>query len=180
LTRRRDRRRINSERFRGVIAVRDRFAGGAIVPTRGSLVDLHAGHVHTQFRRLSRRGFLQGAAGAAIVGAAAGSGLLGPAGVEAAGPGRGVPLPIPATLDFFGVPSHVQAPPFTGADSDPATVFNFEGSSGIAFVSGEVERHDRHTRQSRVLPYVFNDMRFMKGIFRGRDGHTREATFAFV
>jgi hypothetical protein len=31
-----------------------------------------------------------------------------------------------------------------------------------------------------MLPYSFNDMRFMQGLFRGRDGHVREATFVFT
>ena len=43
---------------------------------------------------------------------------------------------IPTTLDIFGQDFHVQAPPFTGVDSDPSSVYNFEGSVGIAFISG--------------------------------------------
>jgi hypothetical protein len=88
--------------------------------------------------------------------------------------------PIPATLEFFpGVFGHVQAPPL-GAGSDPTTVNNFNGAAGIAFISGEVERRNTRTGEVRTLPYSFNDMRFMKGAFRGRDGHERNATFAFI
>ena len=75
---------------------------------------------------------------------------------------------------------HVQAPPLTGVDSDPSTVTNFEGAAGIAFISGMVDRFDRRTGDVRTLPFLFTDMRFMKGVFRGRDGHERDATFAFV
>ena len=97
---------------------------------------------------------------------------------EAAAPGIGLALPIPATLDLLGEDFHVQAPPLTGVDTDPATVNNFQGAAGIAFISGTVERTDRKTGETRVLPYLFNDMRFMQGVFRGRDGHERDATFA--
>jgi hypothetical protein len=95
-------------------------------------------------------------------------------------PGIGLVMPITATLSAFGEEFHVQGPPFTGVDTDPSSVYNFEGAVGIAFISGTVERRDRKTGESRVLPYVFNDMRFMQGRFRGRDGHVRNATFAFT
>ena len=53
---------------------------------------------------------------------------LGPSRADAAlkGPGIGLVLPIPTTLNIFGQEFHVQAPPFTGADSDPSSVYNFE------------------------------------------------------
>jgi len=41
-------------------------------------------------------------------------------------------------------------------------------------------RRNKRTGEVRTLPYSFNDMRFMKGVFRGRDGHERNATFAFI
>jgi hypothetical protein len=98
----------------------------------------------------------------------------------AAGPGIGLAEPIPATWEFFpGVFGHVQAPPF-GVGSDPTTVNNFNGAAGIAFISGDVVRRNKRTGEVRTLPYSFNDMRFMKGVFRGRDGHERNATFAFI
>ncbi len=105
-----------------------------------------------------------------------------PRSAQAAGPGIGLAVPIPTTTEFFpGVQSHVQAPPFLeGPDSDPATVYNFQGATGIAFISGMVDRWNRRTGERRRLPYLFNDMRFMQGVFRGRDGHARNATFGFV
>ncbi|MEY2523843.1 MAG: hypothetical protein QOJ66_2408 [Ilumatobacteraceae bacterium] len=160
--------------------LRDRFlSDGPLTPTRPTRTRVHGSHTHV----LSRRGFLQGAAGVTAVGAMAGSGLFRATAAEAAGPpGIGLAEPIPTTVEFFpGVASHVQAPPsLFGPDSDPATVYNFEGACGIAFISGLCERHNRKTGETRTLPFLFNDMRFMKGAFRGRDGHVRGATFALV
>jgi hypothetical protein len=158
------------------------FSDRPMVPSRDTRASLHAGHRHASFGRLSRRGFLQGAVGAAVVGSTVGSGLLNPRAAQAAGPGIGLAVPIPTTTEFFpGVHSHVQAPPFLeGPDSDPATVYNFQGATGIAFISGMVDRWNRRTGERRRLPYLFNDMRFMQGVFRGRDGHARNATFGFV
>ena len=140
----------------------------------------HGRHAHALPAGFSRRTFMQGAAGAAALGAVAGATILTPGSASAIGPGLGNVVPIPATLDFFGVLSHVQAPPLTGADTDPATVFNFEGAAGIGFVTGNCTRHNRRTGVTESLPYIFNDMRFMKGVYRGRDGHVRGATFALV
>ncbi len=161
----------------------DRLSSGErIVSSRGDIDRLHAGHHHTGSTSWTRRGFLQRAAGATAVGAAVGSGVLKPTLAGAAGPGIGLVEPIDSTTEFFpGVQSHVLAPPFlVGADSDPSTVNNFEGACGISFTSGQVERRDRRTGAQETLPYLFNDMRFMKGRFRGRDGHVRNATFAFI
>src|SRR5262245_26233576 len=67
---------------------------------------------------------------AAMLGGALGSRLLRPVSALV-DPGVGDVLPVPHTLSVFGVDIHVQVPPFTGADSDPATVWNFQGTSGI-------------------------------------------------
>ena len=132
-------------------------------------------------RRWSRRRFLQASAGAAALGGAAAAGLLRP-GRALAGPGIGLVEPIPTTVEFFpGVQSHVLAPPFLfGPDSDPATVYNFEGVSGLAYISGTCEQRNRRTGETRELPFSFNDMRFMKGVFRGTDGRTRRGAFGFI
>jgi hypothetical protein len=130
----------------------------------------------------TRRRFLQAAAGATAAGAIGARALQAAAEAAAAGPGIGLVEPIPGTLDLLGTGDlfHVQAPPLTGVDTDPATVFNFQGAAGISFISGMCERTNRKTGQTQTLPYLFNDMRFMKGVFRGRDGHQRDATFAFI
>jgi hypothetical protein len=145
------------------------------------LTDFHAGHAHTQYA-LSRRGRLKGAAGAALAGAAVGSGLFDSLKAQAAAPGVGLAEPIPASVEFFpGAFGHVQAPPFlVGPDSDPSTVYNFEGAAGIAFISGSVDRTDRRTGETETLPFIFNDLRSMKGVLRRRDGRVRDGCFALV
>jgi len=162
---------------------RDRLMSDCpLTPTRPTAAGVHGAHTHALPQLWSRRGFLQTAAGVTAVGAVAGSSLFRATPAEASRPGIGLAEPIPATAEFFpGVLSHVQAPPFlVGPDSDPATVYNFEGSSGLAFISGTCERRNRKTGETQTLPYQFNDMRFMQGVFQGRDGHVRGATFALV
>ena len=126
----------------------------------------------------SRRHFLQTAAGAGAIGALGVGGLLRPHAARAAGPGTGLAVPIPTTVDILGsgVLSHIQGGPGT----DPSSVYNFRGASGIAFIDGTVRRRNRRTGEERDLPFLFNDMRFMQGVFKGHDGHAREATFGFV
>jgi hypothetical protein len=137
----------------------------------------HAARCPIHRARVSRREFMQGAAGLTAFTATLGTSV---SRAEGAGPGIGLVIPIPTTLPIGGEPFHVQAPPFTGADTDPSTVFNFEGAAGIAFISGLAERTNRKTGETRTMPYAFNDMRFMQGRFEGRDGHVRDATFVFT
>ena len=144
--------------------------------TRGA-ARVHAAHCHIHRTRVSRRQFIGAGVGLTAFAATLGSSA---ARAQGASPGIGLVTPIPTTLPIAGQDFHVQAPPFTGADSDPSSVYNFDGIVGIAFISGEVERTDRKTGETRTLPYVFNDMRFMQGRFEGRDGHVRKGTFAFT
>jgi hypothetical protein len=151
----------------------------AIGPSVRRAGHAHAAHCHIHRTHVSRRQFIQGAAGLAAFATA-----LGPspsrAQVVRGGPGIGLVTPIQTTLSIFGQDFHLQAPPFTGVDSDPSSVYDFRGTAGIAFISGSVERTDRKTGETRTLPYAFNDMRFMQGQFEGRDGHVRNATFVFT
>jgi hypothetical protein len=137
----------------------------------------HAVHCPLRQAGVSRRQFLHSAAGVTALAATFGSSISraapGP-------PGIGLVLPIPSTLSLFGEEFHVLGPPLTGVDHDPSSVYNFDGATAIAFISGQVARTDRKTGETRVLPYSFNDMRFMQGRFEGRDGHVRNATFAFT
>ena len=137
----------------------------------------HAAHCPFSRAGVSRRQFLQSTAGVTALAATLGSTRA--AGAPG-GPGIGLVTPIPSTLSIFGEDFHVLAPPLTGVDHDPSSVYNFNGAAGIAFISGAVDRTDRKTGESRTLPFVFNDMRFMQGRFMGRDGHVRNATFAFT
>ena len=145
------------------------------IKTRHTLVARHLAW-HTP---ISRRRFLGAGVGAAVIGGALGAGLLRPVSASAA-PGIGNVLPIPTTLEVFGEAIHVQAPPDTGADTDPSTVWNFQGASGIAFMDTSVTRTNRKTGEQQVLPSTMNHMTFMQGIYIGRDGHVREGTFSLV
>ena len=155
-------------------------SGERLMPTRSVAPRVHGGHTHPPSPMWSRRSFLEGAVGAAALGAVVGSGLLRPLSAAAAGPGIGQVEPIPTVSDFFGVPSHVTGGPLEREVAGPSSVYNFHGATGIAFVSGFCERRDRRSGETQTLPYLFNDMRFMQGVFRGRDGHERDATFAFI
>jgi hypothetical protein len=129
---------------------------------------------------ISRRKFLEGAVGASVIGGVLGSGLLRPMSASAA-PGVGNVLPTPNILEFFGSEFHVQAPPFSGADSDPATVNNFQGSSGIAFIdTTATQTHRRTGFVQENLDSTFNHMTFLQGVYRGQDGHVRDGTFSLV
>jgi hypothetical protein len=107
-----------------------------------------------------------------------GTSLLAPR--SAAAQGVGNVLPIPTTLNFFGIDAHIQAPPLTGVDTDPSTVWNFEGSSGIAFINTTATQRDQKTSVVKNLDSLFNHMTFMQGVYAGRDGHVRNGTFSLV
>ena len=148
-------------------------SSGKVLSVRDRAMHHQAMHI-----AMSRRHFLQ-ATGASALGAALGSGLLMPSAATAQGLGN--VLPIPTTIPVFGTNIHLQAPPFTGADSDPSTVWNFQGSSGIAFMDTTATQRDRKTGQVREnLPSLENHMTFMHGVYAGRDGHVRAGTFALV
>ena len=144
---------------------------GPLTPTRPTAPRVPGGPTHSLPRMWSRRGFLQTAAGVTALGAAVGSGLLRPPAATAAGPGIGLVEPIPTTAEFFpGVESHVQAPPdpLLGEPSaESGDGLQLGGATGVGYISGTCERRNRKTGETRTLPFVMNDMRFMKGVFRG-------------
>jgi hypothetical protein len=157
----------------------DVLSEGGPRPVIRDVARAHAAHCPLHGAGVSRRQFLQGAAGLTGVAVVLGSSAS-RAAAAVAGQEIGLVTPIPTTLSIAGEEVHVQAPPFTGADSDPSSVYHFRGTAGIAFISGLCERTDRKTGETRTLPFAFNDMRFMQGQFEGRDGHVREGTFAFT
>jgi hypothetical protein len=129
-------------------------------------------------RPLSRRHFVRSATGALAAGAALTSGVWTPlASAHERDPANPVPIPIGS----FGF--HVNAPGFPGldpVDADPSTITDFQGFTGLAYISGTVSRTDRHTHAKVELPFLFSDMRFMEGEYRGFDGRVRRGTFGFI
>jgi hypothetical protein len=126
--------------------------------------------------RISRRKFIVATAGASMLG----SGLLRPISTLA-DPGIGNLLPTPNTLNAFGVDIHVQIPPFTGANTDLATIWNFQGASAIGLIDTTATQTNRKTGAvQKNLDSHGNHMVFMKGVYQGRDGHVRDGTFGFV
>ena len=133
-----------------------------------------ATHIHA----LSRRRFLGSAAGVAV--AAAAMRTWRPDAAEATG-GSGLPTPVPGSPLFGGL--HVWAPGIPGLDSpdaEPATITDFNGEVGLAYISGMVTRTNTHTGVSEALPFVESDMRFMKGVFRDSSGRVQRGAFAFI
>jgi hypothetical protein len=125
---------------------------------------------------LSRRGFIRTGLGTVAVGAIVGRQLLRPATVYAAGAD---PIPIDGSPNL--APFRVWAPVVVDSiDAEPATITNFSGVVGIAYLSGNVTRTNRKTNAVDVLPFVDADMRFMQGVYRGVDGKPRQGTFGFV
>jgi hypothetical protein len=130
----------------------------------------------TWHTRISRRRFIAATAGASVFG----SGLLRPISALA-GPGIGNVLPTPNTLNAFGVDIHLQVPPATGADTDLATIWNFQGASAIGLINTTATQTNRKTGLVQAnLESSGNHLTFMKGVYQGRDGHVRDGTFGFV
>ncbi|HEX5071991.1 MAG TPA: hypothetical protein VFW03_02225 [Gemmatimonadaceae bacterium] len=65
-------------------------------------------------------------------------------------------------------------------DAEPATITNFNGFVGLAYINGMVTRRNRVTGETVELPFLGSDMRFMTGVYRGDDGRVRRGTFGFI
>jgi hypothetical protein len=125
---------------------------------------------------VSRRRFIRTGLGVASAGAVLGRSLVNPDVAYAAGDD---PVPVPGSP--FLAPFHVWAPIFVDPiDAEPATINNFNGDVGIAYISGSVTRTNVKTQEVRVLPFNDADMRFMQGVYRGVDGKSRRGAFGFV
>ena len=98
---------------------------------------------------------------------------------------QAAPVPIPGGTPLLGGGYHVwaPAPPAAGLDSmdaEPATITNFNGFVGLAYINGMVTRRNRVTGETVELPFLGSDMRFMTGVYRGDDGRVRRGTFGFI
>ena len=128
---------------------------------------------------MSRRQFARTTAGAAVVGATLGSGLWRPRAAEAKGSFQ--PIPIPGGSPVLGGDFHFFGPAaIDPIDAEPATITDFNGFFGLAYISGTVTRTNTATGEVLTLPFVDSDMRFMKGVFRGTDGQIHQGAFALV
>lgn len=106
-------------------------------------------------------------------------------------PAAGDPKPIPYGTPFlFPDPTifHVQAPgyplpnpPFdtNPATNNPATITDFNGFVGLAYIGGQGTHHDSVSNVTEDV-YWEVDMRFMVGEYVGVDGKHHNATFGFV
>jgi len=146
------------------------------------------GHAHG----LSRRGFIQTAAGATALAFGPGLSLKALAHDDGDNHNRMLPAPkpIPGGLEI-GLPSpydfiHVFPPgpkeiklPFTGGmlqglDVETSTLTDFQGATALAYHVGEVKGSDGHTYNLET------DMRVMQGKYVAVDGTTRHGSFALI
>jgi hypothetical protein len=106
---------------------------------------------------------------------------VGVAAQQTAGTPNPIPGGSPVIASRFGSLFHVYGP--GGADppdAEPATITDFDGDVGLAFVSGSCKRTDTTTGVVQDLPFIHNDMRFMTGVFRGTDGAVHQGAFALI
>ena len=162
--------------------IREITRGEVAISTQAHRQDhRHPGHAHVWRHAMSRRQFIHTAAGMAAIGTALGAEVWGPRPVKAHQAHE--PVPIPGGTPVFDGEFHVFGPGFPGfdpPDAEPSTITNFNGFLGLAYISGEVKRTNTATGEVRTLPFVNNDMRFMKGNFRGTDGRMHHGAFAFI
>lgn len=127
--------------------------------------------------RLTRRQLLQAAAATAAL--TVGASCVRAEPHQADAPLAPLPIPggTPSLAGHFHVFGPQQADP---ADAEPATITDFKGVIGLAFLKGTVTRTNTQTGAVRTLPFLNTDMRFMKGVFRGTDGRQHQGAFAFV
>lgn len=127
---------------------------------------------------VSRRRFIRTSLGTLAAGAVVGRQLLRPQTAYAAGSD---PIPVPGSPTL--APFHVWAPAapgFDSADAEPATITNFNGMVGLAYLSGKVTRTNLTSGAVDYLDFTDADMRFMQGVYRGVDGKPRQGTFALI
>jgi hypothetical protein len=78
-------------------------------------------------------------------------------------------------------PFHIWAPIFVDSqDAEPASITDFNGVVGLAYLNGMVTRTNVVTHEVKRFPFLDADMRFMQGVYRGVDGKPRHGTFGFI
>jgi hypothetical protein len=153
-----------------------RYQGGVSVP------DLFHHHGHHQW---SRRQFLQ--ASSLLLGAVAAGFPWGGGTALAAKPASGIPSQLPdgsqVLEDSSGLPIPLFRPievnPFAGVFdpvANPTTIWDFNGALGLIAAHGV---SDPDHNSDGVARFWNCDVRFMRGVFRDRGGHTQQGTFCF-
>ena len=122
---------------------------------------------------VSRRGFIGRVAGAA--GAAFGVSMLRPGAALAAQPLNGTPNPIPGGTTIGGQLFHFF---FFGPGQEQATITDFNGFVGAAEVQGTGTATNPDGSTETLLFDV--DVRFMRGVFVGKDERVHKGTFGFL
>jgi hypothetical protein len=129
---------------------------------------------HTDYPVVSRRRFIGGAATA--VGTVLGASVLRPgAALAKPKPQNATPNPIPGGTTVGGQLFHFF--PF-GPGQEPATITDFNGFVGVADVQGTGTATNPDGSTETLL--FDTDIRFMKGVYVGKDGAIHKATFGFI
>jgi hypothetical protein len=140
-------------------------------------------HHHTWSEAFSRRRFLRASLGTAAGGLVLGAGLLQARGAQAAD-GYSDPRPLPAGSQALGGKFRVFGPTpdgsFDAIDAEPVTITDFNGSFGLAYISGWCTRTNTSTGFKERMPFVDADLRFMSGSYRGVDNRVRQGAFALI
>lgn len=129
------------------------------------------GHHHHQ-HALSRRAFIGTMAGAA--GAAVGASLL-PTAALAGKPANSAPKPTASQFTLNGVTFSLA---FFGPGIDPSSITDFNGFVGVADVQGTGIATNPNGSTETLL--FDTDMRFMSGVYVGKDGAVHKGGFGFI
>jgi hypothetical protein len=122
---------------------------------------------------MTRRAFLGGtAAGAAgVIGAT----MLGASPAFASPKSNADPKPTTSVFSLNGLDFHLT---FFGPGLDPSVITDFNGFVGVADVQGTGTATNPDGSTETLL--FDTDMRFMSGVYVGKDGRVHNGTFGFV
>ena len=127
---------------------------------------------HPHRAAVSRRRFIGGTA--TVLGTVLGASVLRP-GAALAKSFNATPNPIPGGTEIGGQLFHFL---FPGPGQEPATITDFNGFVGVADVQGTGTATNPDGSTETLL--FDTDVRFMKGVYVGKDGAIHKATFGFI
>jgi len=128
-------------------------------------------HAHDPL--VSRRRFIGGAATA--LGTVLGASVLRPGAALAVKTRNAAPNPIPGGTNVGGQLFHFN---FFGPGLEPASITDFNGFVGVADVQGTGTATNPDGSTETLL--YDTDVRFMKGVYIGKDGAVHKGTFGFI